>query len=235
MKKALFKILIFFLRPFARPVRYAMLKLMKFMHNPRDRRPAIAVASHLIEEIALPSTFKFFKDVKFRELANFNKLTVSEHDRIFNELQAAAVCTTEYSLIEAKNYLKDGNFHFWSAVEEELPRQLQKVFSSFGIDSSNAKQMREFIKIRQREYENFARQTSMANVVMDQEVKNMIEKNLQNSSQIKQLLSDFLAVAYGSVNHIRRGKIEEKDPLVRYFMTWLLKLRKRLIKFVIKL
>jgi len=146
MKEPFYKILAFILRPFVKVIRYGALKLMKAMGNSRDRRPLIATAGHIIEEYVLPSVFRTFHENEFRRLAHFEKLPVSEHDRIFNELQVAGMSVAEYALGEAKQYVKDGDFHFWSGVEEEFPRQYQKILTGFGIGSSNAKLMRELVK-----------------------------------------------------------------------------------------
>ncbi len=236
MKQTFLNILAFILRPFVKVIRYGALKLMKAMGNSRDRRPYIATAGHIIEEYVLPSVFRIFHESEFRRLAHFEKLPVSEHDRIFNELQVAGMSVAEYALGEAKQYVKDGDFHFWSGVEEELPRQYQKILTGFGIDGSNAKLMRQLVKMRQEEYENLADQVWVANALLASEVKREIEKRFNSSSpQIKRLLSEVHAVAFGTVDHIRRGKMEEKDKLVNYLMTWLLKLRNKTAKFVKKL
>lgn len=236
MKETLLKILAFILRPFVKLVRYSMLKLMKAMGNSRDRRPFIATAGHIIEEYVLPSVFRTFHEGEFRRLAHFEKLPVSEHDRIFNELQVAGITVAEYALVEAKQYVKNGNFHFWSGVEEEFPRQYQKILIGFGIDGSNAKLMRELVQMRQKEYNNLADQIWDADALLASEVKKQIQKKFSSSApEIKRLLSAVHAVAFGTVDHIRRGKMEEKDKLVNYLMTWLLKLRNKTVKFVKRL
>jgi hypothetical protein len=236
MKETFFKILAFILRPFAKGIRYGALKLMKAMGNSRDRRPFIAAAGHIIEDYVLPSVFRTFRENEFRRLAHFEKLPVSEHDRIFNELQVAGVSIAEYALGEAKQYVKDGDFHFWSGVEEEFPRQYQKILIGFGIDGSNAKLMRELVKMRQHEYDNLADRIWDADALLAPEVKKEINKKFNNSApEIKRLLSAVHAVALGTVDHIRRGKIEEKDKLVNYLMIWLLQLRNKTVKFVKRL
>ena len=236
MKKALLTILAYILSPFVKLIRYGALKLMKAMHRPDDRRPAMAAASHLLEETTLPFVFRIFQEKEFRRLARFEKLPVSEHDRIFNELEVAGICMLQYSLAEAKQYVKDGSFHFWSGVEEELSRQLQKILESFGISSSNAKLMRELVNMRWKEYEKFADQVWQADALMAVEVKESINKKFKGAApEIKRLLSTVHAFAFGTVDHIRRGKIEERDLLVRHLMTRLLILHNKISRFVRKL
>lgn len=236
MGQLVIKILVFVLRPFAKSVRYLMLKIMKRTGNSNDGRPAIAVSGHIIEEIILPAVFKTFREAEFRRLANFVKLPVAEHDRIFNELQVAGIIVAEYALVEAKNYVKDGDFHFWSRVEEQFSRQLQKVFTGFGIDSSNAKLLRDLVKIRQQEYEHLENRVWDSGTFLAPEVKQDIEQKFKDTaSDVKRLLSSVHAVVFGTVNHIRRGNIQERDPLVRYLMTRLLQLHNKVVKFVRKL
>ncbi len=111
----------FILRPFAKPIRYGALKIMKRMRPPNDMRPIIATADHILE-IILPSVFSFFQDETFRELAHFKKLPVVEHDRIFNELQVAGTCLVVFLIRSMKSVLKVEDYHFWQEVETYLPK-----------------------------------------------------------------------------------------------------------------
>ncbi len=69
----------------ASAIRYILLKIMKKLRPPDDKRPAIAAVDQLFDKL-MPSAFRVFRDSKFREVARFDKLDQVEHDRIFNEL-----------------------------------------------------------------------------------------------------------------------------------------------------
>lgn len=225
MKKMFSKILGYILYPFVKIIRYAALKLMKAKRPPGDRRPAIAAADHLLDEIVLPSVFRTFRQDGFREPANFKKLPVAEHDRIFNELEVSGICVAEFYLGQVKHFVKDGDFHFWRDVEELLSRQLQKKLTSLGVDGGNAKLMRQLINMRYREYGQLAEQIIRGGVLITPEFKNQ-------PPEIKRSFAMMQAIAVGTADHIRRGKLEERDPLIKHLMNWFFDLQSKISKFV---
>ena len=212
--------------PFARPIRYGALKIMKRLRQPDDKRPSIAAADHILDEFILPSVFHTFKETQFRELANFSKLPVAEHDRIFNELEVAGIYLGIFYIETAKSLGND--FHFWRDVEEALPKQLQRKLMGFGVDGGNAKLMRELIEMRRKEYEELAEHVWSGSNQAQTEFKQM-------PPEMKRLASLLQATAIGTADHIRRGKLKEKDPLIRYINGWLLMLQRKIGKFVKKL
>ena len=217
----------FILRPFAGFIRYGALKIMKKFRQPDDKRPVIAVSDHILNEIVLPSVFNVFRENKFRELARFKKLPVSEHDRIFNELESAGVCLAIFYLNTAKLLARSGDYHFWQDTEEHLSKQLQKILIGFGVDGSNAKLMRQLIEMRYAEYEELAKKVWDANDEVD---KKTDFKSLP--SEMKRIAAAIEATAIGTTDHIRRGEIEEKDHLIKYLIEWLLFLNRRIGRFI---
>lgn len=233
MKQLLRNLFGFIARPVIRLVQYRMLKVMKRAGSARDGRPAIAVAGYIIEDVVLPSVFHTFSAPEFRELANFSKLPVAEHDRIFNEVQVAGFIVAEHALVTGKQLVRDGDFHFWSRVEEQYPRQLYKIFTGFGLDSQNAKLLKELVYMRQKEYDRFAQMVWDSGTLFAPDVKANIEAEYgEAASEAKRIFSAVHGVAFGTVDHIRRGEVAERDPLVRYLFTWLLQLHAKVGSFV---
>lgn len=222
------KIIGFVLRPFARPIRYGALKVMKRIRRPDDKRPMIAAANHILEDFILPSAFRIFTESKFRELALFSKLPVSEHDRIFNELEVAGVCLALFYFEVMKPFTKPGDFHFWREVEENLTKQLQRKLMGYGVDSDNVKLMRQLIDMRYSEYKQVARGVWTANDFGGSEFGALPPEK-------KHIAVDLQAIAVGTADHIRRGKIKEGDPLIKHLVGWLLDLYRTIGKFVRRL
>lgn len=219
------KIIVFFLRPFVGLIRYGALKIMKKFHSPNDKRPVIATSDHILNEIVLPSVFNTFRENKFRELAYFKKLPVSEHDRIFNELEVAGICLTIFYLHAIKPLVKPDNYHFWQDVEEYLPKQLQRALMNYGVDGSNAKLLKQLVEMRREEYEKLAEKICDVSSNKETEFKNL-------PLEMKRIAAVVQATAVGAADHIRRGKIQEKDPLMQYLVEQLLFLQKKIGKFV---
>lgn len=215
----------FILRPFAGPIRYGALKLMKKLRQPDDKRPIIAASDHLLNEIVISSMFHFFKEEKFRELARFKKLPVSEHDRIFNELEVAGVCLAIFYLRVLKTLAKPEDYHFWQEVELHLPKQLQKTLISYGVNGSDAKLVKQLVDMRYEEYEKLGVKTNEDHRIQDDGLGTL-------SAETKWVAAMTQAIAVGTVDHIRRGKIEEGDSLIRHIFNWLLSLQKKISRFV---
>lgn len=222
------RFVLYLLRPFAKPIRYGMLKLMKRMRMPDDNRPIIATSEHLVNDYILPRTFALFRDEQFRNLASFSKLPRSEHDRIWNELVVAGITTLTLSLDAAPGFVRPEDFHFWQNVQEHAPKQFQRELMKLGVSSSNAKLMRELIAMRQNEYRDLARHTREMNESENKDFRDL-------SDDMRHLAAGLQAVGIGTADHMKRGKLAPGDPLIRFLVNWLFGLHTDLSKFVRRL
>ena len=222
------KIFIWILRPFAGPIRYLMMKLMKRLRVHDDPRPIIAASEHILHEFILPKIFETFNDAQFRELAHFKKLPRSEHDRIFNELEVSGVCIAIFYLRSVKTLVRPADYHFWQDTEWYLPKQLQQILLGYRIDSGNAKLMRELVEMRKKEYEDLLTEVHRMNQEASAEFKSA-------PAEVREFAAALQATAVGTVGHIRRGKYAPGDPLVHYLAEEFMKIQRPLSKFVKKL
>jgi len=216
-----------FIESFLKIIRYGVLKIMKKMWRSDDKRPIIATANHILEEMALPSGFRTFRDASFRSLARFEKLPVSEHDRIFNELIVSAICVPLFCIERMKEY-KVEEYHFWQNVGKAIPQQFQYKLMSMGLDGGNAKLMRELITLRYEEYEKFLPKIAEVHVQESADFKNF-------SNFARYLGAAIHSTAIGTADHIRRGDMKPGDPLVTYLIHWLMNLQHSSVDFVRKL
>ncbi len=184
----------------------------------------MAAAEHVLEEYVFPSVYQTFQDVQLRQLAHFEKLPTSEHDRIFNELLVAGIISVENYLDAQKEHVRDGDFHFWRNVLEELPRQYTKKMISLGVDSGNAKLMRQLVEMRYTEYEELADEVWQASNGASKEFRDL-------EPEQKRLASMIQGIAIGTASHIFRGKLQDGDPLTQYLAAWNLQLQRKVGKF----
>ena len=209
-------------------IRYLMLKIMKRTRMPDDNRTIIATAKHLIEEILLPSGFEVFKDKEFRQLTKFDQLPRLEQDRIFNELIVSSMLTAIFGSARAEEIVKPEDYHFWRAVHIELPRQFEYTLREFGSESKHVRLYRDLIKMRQEEYERLGEDVWK---IWDEE-----ETKFKNMPIIgREIVSWVHAVSIGTADHIKRGKLTQKDKLPRYLRWWLFDLNEQVGKFIKKL
>ena len=218
----------FILRPIARFVRYAVLKLMKKIRRPNDDRPIRATSEYLLDEIILLSGFRIFQDAQFRKLASFGKLSIKEHDRIFNELEVSGMCLLFFYLQSMRPLMKPEDYHFWQDVELRVPEQFEQSLMGLGVDSANAKLFKQLIAIRHEEYQKLIKNVWEASNAAKPEFQELPE-------EMKYLGAAIQSVAIGTANHIKRGKLIKNDHLTGFLIDWLMKLRRQMHRFVIRL
>lgn len=228
-ERIFFRPLFFILRPWANSIRYLMLKIMKKLRPPGDDRPARAAASHLLEELVLPSGFRIFRDSKFRDLVKFNSLSVTEQDRIFNELETAGICLALFCLDFADALVKPEDYHFWREVKDRLPKEFEENLIKMGAEKENAHLYQNLISMRYLEYKDL---TQEARDIWNSEEPRFRELQTEVA---KHSIARVHAIAIGTAGHIRRGKFRKKDLLPRFLRSWLLYLNEDVGKFIKKL
>ena len=92
MGAAVQNVILFLVRPFVRFVGYFALKMMKRGWRPDDDQPPRAAAFRIAETMAIEPGFSVFQDRTFRDVVKFDALSVTERDRVFNELVTAGMC-----------------------------------------------------------------------------------------------------------------------------------------------
>ncbi len=214
------------MRTIAEIIQYLMLKLMKRLRPQDDNRPFIATANHLLDKL-IPSAFRLFHDARFRKEAGFEKLDQIEHDRIFNELEVAAICLSLFCLEERNFIIGERDFHFWKSVREQIPVQFEEKLLNLGLDKNNAKLFKDLIGIRHREYQKIRAES---HDFFDE------QQDLKNARpSAKASLERVQAIIIGTVDHIRRGKMQQGDTLFPIMRSWLFPLDMKINKFIRKL
>lgn len=228
-ERIFFRPLFFILRPFANSIRYLMLKIMKKLRPPGDDRPARAAASHLLEEVVLPSGFRIFGDGKFRDLVKFNSLPATEQDRIFNELETAGICLALFCLDFADALVKPEDYHFWREVKDRLPKEFEENLIKLGAEKENAHLYQNLISMRYHEYKEM---TQEAIDIWNSEEPRFREFQTEAA---KHSIARVHAIAISVADHIRRGKLKKIDRLPSFLRSWLLYLNEDIGKLIKKL
>ncbi len=216
------------LAPVVRPIQYATLKLMKKLRKQGDERPIIATADHILHHIVLTLGFNTFTDAKFRKLAEFERLSIEEHDRIFNEIQVTWICFVLFYIDAVRSLVPLAAWHFWQDVAKYIPKHFENILIGYGADERNAKLMTGLIDIRHKEYEELTTEVQKVNNEYGTEFKTL-------SPELKYIAAYMQASAIGTVDHIRRGNMKEGDPLIRFLAGQLLLVEKSISRFVNKL
>jgi len=208
-----------------RIIKYLLLKIIKKLYWPDDNLPVGAAAEYLLDKL-LPSAFKVFKDSEFRKIVNFDKISQVEQDRIFNELEVAAISIALFCLEERESVVQLKDFHFWKGVCEKMPAGFEDKLLKLGIDPKNARLFKDLIEIRHVEY-----------VKISEGNRDWIDNDLRElkSEYAKEVMARVQAIAVGTADHIRRGKLKVGDALISHLRNWLFPLDMEITNFIKKL
>ena len=168
-------------------------------------------ASALVRTAA-SSSFKLFRDKKFRQLAGFGQISQTEEDRIFNELVVASVVLIMLVLEapdlrvakEFKEYLTD--------LIKKIPKAHLDYLKESGVKSK--KHLREWKKLIDLRYKEYARDKHDVRAAAMQIESSEKGLDLDDLSKI-QMLVPVQAVAIGCHHHICRGETDGQDDLFK--------------------
>lgn len=210
-----------------RTIRFYLLKLAKRLARGDDERPVVMATQQTLD-IGVESAFEIFRNKRFRELAQFQKLSQVEHDRIWNELEVTGICLALFCLEHLHAIIKPEDFHFWRRVKERLPREFEERLLSIGVESADAHLLRGLIDMRYGEYADLIRQSWE---IWDREEPAF--RALPHDTA-RHSVARAHALAIGTADHIMRGKLTGSD-LPRFLRGWLLFLNESFGRFVVRL
>jgi len=175
------------------------------------------LARAIIEKIANMS-FGLFKNENFREMNNFNKLEITEQDRIFNEILvtgiALSILTFETLESRAKNERIKGSY---SEIQVEIASRYPNWLKELGGEENNIDLWRDLIKMRVEEYENDFKEN---------------EKEIKKRSDTP--LPYIFVTAIGGAKHISRSNKKIMDNIFKPFLKWNITLVNEILKIMEK-
>jgi len=188
----------------------------KNLETPRFKKLAGQTAENLVR-ICQEHAFRLFRDRNFRVAVKFSKLPQLEKDRIFNELLLASITLVMFVLeapdINAPEELKT----FFEEIKEAMPEKLTATFAGLGVEEKYLRDWRKLIKMRYEEYSEDRLGMRSAAMELEEKEAPLTVERLRDI----QLLLPAQAVGIGTLCHIRRGQLEENDPLVKIILRWL--------------
>lgn len=186
------------------------------MNIKKETAKLIAGASKNLAQVVASSSFEFFQRKDFRLYVDFNNLSKLEQDRIFNELELSVLglFILSFDHVIETTSVPEQKIVF-SSLQKDLPSAFLQIFVELGIEKKFIDQWKTLIDMRLSEYRKDMK-TALEESSKWREFKN--EKQSQaNWAQIETITIDCLS-------HIRRGKVEEKDPLWKLLRKWLITL-----------
>jgi hypothetical protein len=177
-----------------------------------------------LAEAAAGAAYELFCDKEFRRLANFERLSQTEHDRIFNDLVVASIVLIML-LVEAPDLrvskeFKDYLVGLSKAVSKAHVDSLRKL----GIEGNHLRDWKKLITMRYEEYTRDKHDVRAAAMKIESSERGL---DLDGLSKI-QLLVPVQAVAIGCHHHICRGDTTGSNELFKLTL-------KSLSKFYVEL
>lgn len=162
-------------------------------------------------QILAQASFDFWSKPEFRKMINFDSVSRTEQDRIFNELEVSVlglfILNLDYAVEHSKT---DEQEVFYSRLKQAITEEFLNIYKKLGIEEKFIQQWRILIDMRLEEY------------------RKDFKIALEESKKLKDVEDDELRGVWAKVetitidclSHIRRGDVKEGDPLWRTLRRW---------------
>jgi hypothetical protein len=176
-------------------------------------RMADATAAGLAQA-AGSAAFHLFKDKRFRKLADFDRLSQTEQDRIFNELVVANLVLIMLVFDAPDLQVADEYRDFLAGLNKRLPQAYVQSLRDLGIEAKYLQDWKKLIAMRYEEYARDRHDVRAAAMELESKERSL---NMDTLSKIQTLLP-VQTVAIGCHHHICRGKTAGKDNLFKLIL-----------------
>ena len=176
-------------------------------------------AAEKLAEAVASLSFDVWSRKDFRLFVNFPNISQTEQDRIFNELEVSILGLLILKFDDGISK-KDKEFglmlvHF----ENKLIEGFLNLFRNLKVEEKYVKQWRTLIDMRLSEYRKDYK-------IAIKESEKM--KELDENEDLKISWARIETITIDCLTHIRRGDVEEKDPLWKFLRKWLINLESKL-------
>lgn len=157
------------------------------------------------------ASFDFWEQNEFRKLINFDSITQTEQDRIFNELEVSVlglfVLNLDYAILHSK---ADEQELFYSRLRGAMIEEFLNIYKKLGIEKRFLEQWRVLIDMRLEEYRT------------DFKIAQKESKKLKDfeDEELKGVWAKVETITIDALTHIRRGDVKKDDPLWRFLRKW---------------
>lgn len=187
------------------------------MNLKRETAKLITETSKNLAQFVAHSSFEFFQRKDFRLYVDFNKLSQTEQDRMFNELELSVLGLFILHLDHAISFTqKEEQVLVFKAFRKDLAPAFVQLFIDLGIQRKFIDQWNVLIDMRFKEYRKDF-EIAMKESSGWKELKNENQKTKITLARIETITIDCLT-------HIRRGDVKKDDPLWKLLRKWLITL-----------
>ena len=185
----------------------------------------VGIGKNLAEVIA-GQAFEFWQRKDFRLYVEFDKLSQTEQDRLFNELEVSVIGLFIIHLDSAIEKVDKSFRPVLQMLQREITLGFVDLLSSTGIDKKYVTQWSALIELRLKEYrEDFK--------IALKESEKM--KEFKEDEELRSTWAIIETITIDGLTHIRRGDMKADDPLLKLLRKWLITLDTTIMHPIAKL
>lgn len=172
----------------------------------------IAATTKNLAKAVAGMAFEFWERKDFRLFVLFEKISRTEQDRMFNELEVSLLGLLVLMLEHAADTPPEERRIVFSAMAGDLPRAFLELLRESGVEDRFIRTWDDLIRMRLKEYHG-----DYSDAVK------MSEKNTQmmkEPPELRFIWARIETVTIDCLTHIRRGKVEKDDLLWKLLRKW---------------
>lgn len=163
-------------------------------------------------------SFMLWEKKEFREMIDFDNISQTEQDRIFNELEVSFLGLFYLYLDNLSSQLKAGEEKkITDKLKDFLIKGFIALYKDLNIEEKLIKTWELLIDMRFKEYQKDFK-------ALMKEGKKM--EKLAEDEKFRLFWARTQTITLDCLQHIRRGKLDQKDPLRKYLQDWVVSVDK---------
>lgn len=183
----------------------------------RETAKLLAGASQNLAQGIASWSFEFWERKDFRLYLDFHKLSKSEQDRIFNELELSLLGLFVLHLDHAIEHASRPEQRIvFSGLQKDLPSAFLQLFINLGIEKQHIDLWKKLIYMRLKEY----RRDFKTALKQSSKWEEFVEKE----EVIHITWARIETITIDCLSHIRRGDVKDGDPLWKLLRKWFISL-----------
>lgn len=171
----------------------------------------LSLSSQNLAEFIASSAFEFWQRKDFRLFIDFNNISQTEQDRIFNELEISLLGLFILHIEQALKVVKNEQKIVLNVLLKDLDSGFLQVLSNAGVEAKFIDQWRILIDMRLKEY----REDLKTAIKMS-----LSWKEFKNDEDIRPAWTRIETITIDCLTHVRRGDVKEGDPLWKLLRKW---------------
>ncbi len=168
-----------------------------------------------LAQIVASSSFDFWKRADFRLYVNFKGITQTEQDRMFNELEVSLLGLFALHLDHVQSNTQGELKLVLKTLQKELVAGFLALFFDLDVEEKYVHEWQQLIDLRFDEY----RRDFKAALKESESLK-----EFKGDEELRIAWARTETITIDCLTHIRRGEVEEKDPLWKLLQKWFITL-----------